>query len=150
MVVSRNIPVATTNIMVVSRNIPAVATNITVVSQKHAGSHPDVYKSHIVVFAVSGVRSAPLCLPSTARSMMVGRVFLVLTGACQFGHGVGGFTTNFIHSLWADLRRGALWRATAAGTEKKARGRRACPRPGARGATKGEFGWEVSLTHGCI
>ena len=34
--------------------------------------------------------------------MMVGRVFLqvflVLTGACQFGHGVGGFTTNFIHS----------------------------------------------------
>ena len=37
-------------------------------------------------------------LPSTARSMMVGRVFLVLTGACQFGHGVGGFTTNFIHS----------------------------------------------------
>ena len=22
--------------------------------------------------------------------MMVGRVFLVLTGACQFGHGVGG------------------------------------------------------------
>ena len=39
-------------------------------------------------------------LPSTARSMMVGRVFLVLTGACQFGHGVGGFTTNFIHSHW--------------------------------------------------
>ena len=37
-------------------------------------------------------------LPSTASSMMVGRVFLVLTGACQFGHGVGGFTTNFIHS----------------------------------------------------
>ena len=38
-------------------------------------------------------------LPSTARSMMVGRVFLVLTtGACQFGYGVGGFTTNFIHS----------------------------------------------------
>ena len=31
--------------------------------------------------------------------MMVGRVFLVLTGACQFGHGVGGFTTNFIHSI---------------------------------------------------
>ena len=32
--------------------------------------------------------------------MMVGRVFvfLVLTGACQFGNGVGGFTTNFIHS----------------------------------------------------
>ena len=24
--------------------------------------------------------------------------FMVLTGACQFGHGVGGFTTNFIHS----------------------------------------------------
>ena len=43
--------------------------------------------------------SPRLVLPSTARSMMVGRVFLVLTGACQFGHGVGGFTTNFIHSL---------------------------------------------------
>ena len=27
---------------------------------------------------------------------MVGRVFLVLTGACQFGHGVGGFATNFM------------------------------------------------------
>ena len=36
----------------------------------------------------------------TTRSMMVGWVFLVLTGACQFGHGVGGFTTNFIHSKW--------------------------------------------------
>ena len=35
--------------------------------------------------------------------MMVGRVFvfLVLTGACQFGHGVGGFTTDFIHSSTA-------------------------------------------------
>ena len=30
--------------------------------------------------------------------MTVGRVFLVLTGARQFGRGVGGFTTNFIHS----------------------------------------------------
>ena len=31
--------------------------------------------------------------------MMVGQLFffLVLTGACQFGHGSGGFTTNFIH-----------------------------------------------------
>ena len=28
--------------------------------------------------------------------MMVGRGFLVLAGAYQFGHGVGGFTTNFI------------------------------------------------------
>ena len=36
--------------------------------------------------------------PPTARSIMAGRIFLVLTGACQFGHGVGGFTTNFIHS----------------------------------------------------
>jgi hypothetical protein len=26
--------------------------------------------------------------------MMAGQ-FLVLTGACRFGHGVGGFTTNF-------------------------------------------------------
>ena len=34
--------------------------------------------------------------------MMVGRAFLVLTGACQFGHGVGGFTTNFIHSNKAE------------------------------------------------
>ena len=38
-------------------------------------------------------------LPSTARSIMVGWVFLVLTDACQFGHGVDGFTTSFIHSL---------------------------------------------------
>ena len=30
---------------------------------------------------------------------MVGRAFLVLMGACQFGHGVGGFATNFIHSF---------------------------------------------------
>ena len=37
-------------------------------------------------------------LTSTARSMMIGRVFLVPAGACQFGHGVGGFTTHFIHS----------------------------------------------------
>ena len=31
--------------------------------------------------------------------MMVGWVFLVLTDACQFGHGVGEFTANFIHSI---------------------------------------------------
>ena len=30
--------------------------------------------------------------------MMAGRAFLVLAGAFQFGHGVGGFTNNFIHS----------------------------------------------------
>ena len=30
--------------------------------------------------------------------MMAGQYFLVLTGACQFGHGAGGLTTNFIHS----------------------------------------------------
>ena len=35
--------------------------------------------------------------PSTARSMMVGQFSLVLTGACKFGHGAGGFATNFIH-----------------------------------------------------
>ena len=40
----------------------------------------------------------------TARSMIIGRVFLVLAGACQFGHGVGGFATNFVHSL-PGLRR---------------------------------------------
>ena len=42
--------------------------------------------------------------------MMAGRVFLVMTGACQFGNGVGGFTANFIHSAEApdvDLRRTA-------------------------------------------
>ena len=45
--------------------------------------------------------------PSTTRSVVVvGRVFLVLvlTGACQFGHGVGGFTTNSIHSLGMQLK----------------------------------------------
>ena len=36
---------------------------------------------------------------------MVGRVFLVLTGACQSGHGVGGFTTNFIHSKFETRKR---------------------------------------------
>ena len=37
--------------------------------------------------------------------MMAGWVFLVvLTGACQFGHGVGGFTTNSIHSGWLPER----------------------------------------------
>ena len=42
---------------------------------------------------------------------MVGRVFLVLTGACQFCHGVGGFTTNFIHfmGLTAPERRDFFW-----------------------------------------
>ena len=30
--------------------------------------------------------------------MMDGWVFLVLTGACQLGHGVGGFTAILIHS----------------------------------------------------
>ena len=35
------------------------------------------------------------------RTLHDGRpVFLVLTGACQFGHGVGGFTTDFIHSAY--------------------------------------------------
>ena len=33
--------------------------------------------------------------------------FLVLTGACQFGHGVGGFTTNFIHSFMMPVSRGS-------------------------------------------
>ena len=30
---------------------------------------------------------------------MAGQLFLVLTGACQFGHGAGGFATNLIHSF---------------------------------------------------
>ena len=29
--------------------------------------------------------------------MVVGQFFLVLAGACQFGHGAGGFTANFVH-----------------------------------------------------
>ena len=45
-------------------------------------------------FAVEFVR----LFVRTARSMVVGQFFLVLTCACQFGHGVGGFATNFIHS----------------------------------------------------
>ena len=40
--------------------------------------------------------------PSTARSMTVGQ-FLVLAGACQFGHSLGGFTINFIHSAFLVL-----------------------------------------------
>ena len=41
--------------------------------------------------------------PSTARPMMAGgQVFLVLTAACQFGHGVGGFMSNCIH--WHGVR----------------------------------------------
>ena len=45
------------------------------------------------------VRLAPAAMlpPYTARSMMVGQ-FLMLAGACQFGHGVGGFMINAIHS----------------------------------------------------
>ena len=53
-------------------------------------------------------------LPSTARSMMVGWVFLVLAGACQCGRGVGGFATNFIHSApLKKLRRGHSPRSRA-------------------------------------
>ena len=48
----------------------------------------------------------PRFLPSTARSMMVGRFFLVLAGACQFGHGPGGFAANFIHPRTATIRHG--------------------------------------------
>ena len=43
--------------------------------------------------------------PYTARSMMAGWVFLILTGACQFGHDVGGFTTNFIHSCFSKMTK---------------------------------------------
>ena len=42
--------------------------------------------------------------------MMVGRVFLVLMGARQFGHtvcGVGGFTANFVRSFPEHGSRGA-------------------------------------------
>ena len=77
-------------------------------SERHCRTHQKRHFSaqrherHRTRFAHNGKmrllkKMAPL--PSTARSMMVGRVFLVLTGACQFGHGVGGFTTNFIHSF---------------------------------------------------
>ena len=40
--------------------------------------------------------------------MMVGRTFLVLAGAFQFGHGVGGFATNFIHCCDARFQSGIL------------------------------------------
>ena len=68
---------------------------------------PWVYCRQPPSFAAYGVPLADLItggqctslrvLPSTARSMMAGRAFLVLAGACQFGHGVGGFTANLIH-----------------------------------------------------
>ena len=54
--------------------------------------------------ALAKAQKADKPLPSTARSMMAGWVFLVLTGACQFGHGVGGFTTNSIHSKSGQTR----------------------------------------------
>ena len=36
---------------------------------------------------------------------------MVLTGACQFGHGVGGFMTNSIHSggVWQDAPPCGAW-----------------------------------------
>ena len=44
------------------------------------------------VFLASFFSKVILCTHGSAR-------FLVLTGACQFGHGaVGGFKTNFTHS----------------------------------------------------
>ena len=46
--------------------------------------------------------------------MMAGRVFLVLTGACQFGHGVGGFTTNFFHSYISCSREKSYYETTVA------------------------------------
>ena len=36
---------------------------------------------------------------------------MVLTGACQFGHGVGEFATNFIHSPDSGAARRTLHRA---------------------------------------
>jgi len=36
--------------------------------------------------------------------------FLVLAGACQFGHGLGGFATNFIHSCAAWPNANAIMR----------------------------------------
>ena len=39
------------------------------------------------------------CLVVALTTKLLGSVFLVLTGACQFGHGSGEFTTNFIHSF---------------------------------------------------
>ena len=44
---------------------------------------------------------------STERSMMAGRVFLVLTGACQFGQGVGGMATKIISFI--RLLAGGSW-----------------------------------------
>ena len=79
------------------------------------------------------------------------RIFLVLTGACQFGHGVGGFTTNFIHSRSALCLRLCLAHSwLCVGNEKKEEG---CGRRRKRGGS-GEkapsvelFGWLAVGSH---
>ena len=82
---------------------------------------PRPERSHAVEFLREGSRVAAFWdvqkehpLPRAPRWSAS---FLVLTGACQFGHGVGGFTINFIHSkplawrfwLWWVV---GLWRST--------------------------------------
>ena len=58
-----------------------------------------------------------LLLDTLHRALHDGRpVFLVLTGACQFGHGVGGFTSNFIHS--APVVAGPPLRRSGPGTSE--------------------------------
>ena len=63
-----------------------------------------------LVLGASAVHVRSRLLPSTARSMMAGRVFLVLTGACQFGYGLGGFTTSFVHSRALTTMFSPFWR----------------------------------------
>ena len=59
----------------------------------------EVDNATMAIHTSAATHAPRLALPSTARSMMFGRVFLVLTGACQFGHGVGGVAINSIHSV---------------------------------------------------
>ena len=54
--------------------------------------------------------------------------FLVLTGACQFGHGLGGFTTKFIHSGAAQLNRPPLRKRKKCGSKSVAEVRKKCGR----------------------
>ena len=66
---------------------------------RFAGSRKQVRQRHRGVALLARGQYLPAQdTPSTARSMMAGWFFLVIAGSCQFGHGLGGFTTNLIHS----------------------------------------------------
>ena len=51
------------------------------------------------------------------RAPLLSASFTALTGACQFGHGVGGFTTRFIHLLHS-AGRWAWWTREELGAER--------------------------------